>query len=681
MFDYLWKRGRKLVTHLKHRTDRTDQEDADGRKMLPPRSRARQPAVTAALLALVLSCAHAMPASQDDDDIVALDIEELLEIDVRVVMVAGVPRGIFETPSAITVISAEDIRRTGHRSLAEAMRLAPGMFVGRSSSYNWSVGARGFSGGLANKNLVLIDGRKVYDPLFGGVFWEVQDVMLEDIDRIEVVRGPGATLWGANAMNGVINVITKSAEETQGLLVTGGGGTYERAFGSIRYGGQISENAWYRIYTKYYNRDSFVDGDGNSLEDDWSMLRGGFRMDFAGDELHLTLQGDGYGALTMGEDVTFPVGPGQFERSIGDRRVSGGNFLARLTHETSPTEGWALQAYYDRTNRRQSAGFEVRRDTFDIDFRKYFGWGDGHEFIWGLGYNCTTDRTEPGPTVQFEPRNRSLSTFSAFAQNTFTLQPERWFFMVGSKFEHNDFTGFEIQPSARLWFMPGEQHMFSGSISRPVRVPTRTEEDVFIITGFTDPDTPVGVMGTPGLRAENMIAYELGHRYRPNKDFMLETALFYHDYRRLIEVPDPVIGESFTDRGRGDSYGVEIEAKWQIADNWRVGGSYALAMVNTRGPIRAAVQDDHPQHIAHFRSYYDITDDLEFNGAVYYVDNIPGRGGGIPSYVRLDIGMTWRPTPNLEISAWGQNLLQSRHQEASFREFERGFYLRGTLRF
>jgi iron complex outermembrane recepter protein len=641
------------------------------------------------LLGIMLGPPPALAAERARDlspaAVARMGLEELMAVDISITTVAGVPRDRADTPSAVSVISAEDIRRSGHRSLSETLRLVPGMLVARSTSYTSRVGARGFSGGLANKNQVLIDGRSVWDPLFGGVFWDVRDVIFEDIDRIEVIRGPGATLWGANAMNGVINVISRSAQDTQGWYVTGGGGTYEQGFGAARYGGRLAEDAWFRVHARYVNRDSFVDADGRSTGDDWSLLRAGFRLDaLVEKDLAVTVQGDAYGAPTMGEIVNVPVAPGEVEAQTGERRARGGNLLARVGREHRPGDGWSLQAYYDGSRRRQSAGLELDRDTFDLDYRRFLPWGEGHEFIGGFGLNHTTDRTEAGPTLSFDPSGRSLTTASGFLQSTFALRPT-WFAMLGSKFEHNDYTGFEFQPGVRLWHVPSERHTFWGAVSRPVRIPTRTEQDAFFVLGLAEapapgePFVPIGVMGGDDLDAERMISYELGHRFRPSRRFIVETSVFYSDYSQLIFVSAPLIGTRFNNLGHGSAHGGEVEINWEATENWRLAAGYGYTKVDVRGPVLRFEEGTHPRHIAQLRSHFDVTPELEFNALLYYVDALPQPG--VPSYLRLDAGVTWRATRSFELAAWGQNLLHSSHQEASFREFERGFYVRGTLRF
>jgi iron complex outermembrane receptor protein len=625
------------------------------------------------------------------DDILQADIEQLMRI--HVTTAAGVKQEWFTTPAAMYVITGEDMRRTGHRTLADALRLVPGVFVGQSNAHAWTIGMRGFSGGLANKTLVLIDGRAVYDPLFGGTFWDAQDTLLEDIDRIEVIRGPGSTLWGANAVNGVINIITKSAKDTQGLFLRGGGGTEENYFGAARYGGKLGEHAWYRVWGKYFNRDHFETITGASAHDDWDNLHGGFRLDFEGDsDTFFTLQSEAYSINRFGQVSNVPV-PFQhlmFSQIIDDGWASGGNVLFRVGQETANDSGWTLQTYYDRTNRRTGAGFRVFRDTADLDFRHHFMATDHHELVWGLGFRFSTDDTDPAPNIVYSPASRDLYTYSAFIQDTITLEPERWFFMIGSKFEHNSFTGFEFQPSARIWWTPNERNTLWAAVSRPVRVPSRTEQDATLTLGIADTGVlsggpasgifvPLDVLPNPNADSEELFAYEVGYRRQFTEDLTFDVAGFYNDYSRLLFVPPTVFGV-WNNNGWGETYGAEVVATWRPSEHWRLEGSYSYVDVQIHGPILQSDEGDAPHHMIKARSYLDITDSLEFNGALYYIDNRPTSMS--QAYARLDLGFTWRPNHNLELAVWGQNLLDPSHRETSPTiEVERAFIFSATLRY
>ena len=648
----------------------------------------------ATILLLAWASADALADEGDPIDYArlrAMTLEELMNLDVT--SAVGVERPWFTTPAAMYVITSEDVRRTGHLSLAEALRLAPGVFVGQISSNVWSISTRGFTGRFANKQLVLIDGRSVYEPMFAGVLWDAQDVLLEDLDRIEVIRGPGATLWGANAVNGVINVTTKSARDTQGLYFSGGAGTHERGFGMARYGFAVDDHSWMRVWGKWFDRGDFETAAGESTHDQWDMARGGFRYDReADDDVTLTVQGDIYNSDRIGELVSIPVPvfpPLTRAVSAEDRRSNGGNLLFRLKQDTPEGEGWSLQGYYDRTSRVGIKGFQVDRDTFDLDLRHWFNFGDRQEVIWGLAYRHTRDTTEAGPSVSFDPPSRSLDTFSAFVQDTVTLVPERLFFMAGTKIEHNDFTGFEVQPNARLWWTPNERQTFWGAISRPVRVPSRTEQDLVLITAFAGPPggpfTSFAFRGNDHVESEELLAYEAGHRIRITDNLTVDTAVFYNDYRRLVALPTTGFG-TFSNAESGESYGAETAVTWRVTDQWRLEGSYSVLNIHTGPMAQGNVEPGSPHHMAQIRSYLNITDDLEFNAALYHVDGVPAHDAD--AYLRLDLGATWRLTDQFELAVWGQNLLDPWHGEfadgvflAQRSQVPRAMYIQATARF
>src|SRR6185312_9047978 len=389
-----------------------------------------------------------------------MSLTELMDLDVT--SVAKQPEPYGQAPAAIQVITSEDIARSGASSLPEAMRLADNLEVAQKNSHDWAISARGFNTALGNKLLVLMDGRSVYTPLFSGVFWDVQDYLLQDIDRIEVISGPGGTLWGANAVNGVINITTKSAKDTQGLYVEGGGGSQLQYFGGARYGGTITSNVYYRVYGKYFQRDNEVFGDGKDAPDSWNMGRGGFRID-AEPSLQntFTLQGDYYAGH---EGVV----------TGGRANVSGGDLLGRWSHTFSESSDMSLQMYYDRTHLVDPIPASVAGtitlapagtltddlDTFDIDFQHHLHLGDWNNIVWGLGYRFTHEVDDNAPALAFLPPTLDHNLFSAFLQDEITLR-ENLFLTLGTKIEHNDYTGMEVEPSARLqWNVTPKQMLW-----------------------------------------------------------------------------------------------------------------------------------------------------------------------------------------------------------------------------
>jgi iron complex outermembrane receptor protein len=622
----------------------------------------------------------------------AMSLEDLMNL--KVTSVTGLAGEWFDSPAAVYVITGEEVRRSGHRSIPEALRLGPGVFVGQIGSHRWAIGTRGFNGDFANKTLVMIDGRSVYTPLFGGTFWDVQDILLEDLDRIEVIRGPGPTLWGANAVNGVFSITTRSARETQGLYLTAGAGTpWENAFGGVRYGGRIDDHTWFRVWGKAFDRGPVELPGPEDFQDDWAKVHGGFRIDRNGaDNAKIMLQGAAYSANRLGEVRRVPV-PGMtlvFEDVVADGRAHGGHLLFRVDQdEPDDSGGWSFQTYYDRTERTEFSGFEESRDTFDAEFRHHFHPFDDHELLWGVGARYTTDRTDDGLDTLIDPDERDFATFSAFIQDTITLVDDELFAMIGTKLEHNSYTGFEVQPSARMWWTPNDQHTLWAAVSRAVRVPTRVERDgtfifAFADTGLVGGGPPSGVVvpfaltGNRDADSEVLIAYEAGYRIAPTPDLNFDFTIFYNDYRTILFAGPDAIGP-FSDDGTAESYGAEAVAKWQVSPNWRLVAAYSFVDMHVHNSFHEP-EGDAPHHQAQLRSYLDVTDDVDLNAALYYVDNVPNQNAG--DYLRLDVGVTWRPDDQVEISVWGQNLLDDAHAEfGRGPQVERGVYGQITFRF
>jgi len=624
----------------------------------------------------------------DANDFGELDIDQLMAIDLAVTSIAGVEQDWFTTPAAMTVLTNEDLRRSGHRSIAEALRMVPGVNVIQLNSHSWALSTRGFTTQFANKQLMLIDGRKVYDPLFAGVLWDTQDVLFEDVEHIEVIRGPGASLWGANAVNGVINVETKHARDTQGLYVTGGVGTRERGFGGMRYGTQLKDNMWGRVWGKYFNRDSLAVQGGGEGSDDWDMTRAGFRVDVEGDDgYHLTLQGDGYHTNRLGENASVPIPTAPFRLAKpGDGMAAGANLLGRLSHEGDDS-GWTVQAYYDYIDRVGFDGFEYSHSIVNLDFRHHVWLGERHQLLWGAGYEFVTDQTDGNSFLSFDPAGRETHLFSGFVQDTITLVPDRLFAMIGTKLEHNGYSGFEYQPSGRLWWTPSDRWMFWGAISRPVRTPTRADEDISLILAYMPVgpgSVPVIGRGGDGLESEKLLAYEAGVRHRPIDELTLDATVFYNDYRQLITF-NPSAPDRFRNIAGTESYGLEASADWRAAENVRVVANYSFIDFNVH-PNQTDIKGRAFRNQFHVRTLWDITEDLELNAGLYYTDN--RSDGGAPKHIRMDVGVTWRPTPNVELSVWGQNLFDPTHFEGEETQFnsevyevERAFYFQGTIRF
>jgi iron complex outermembrane receptor protein len=607
-----------------------------------------------------------------------LSLEQLMEIDVTSVSKRSEP--VSGAAAAITVITGDDIRRSGANNLPDALRLAVSMEVAQSNGNTWAIGSRGFNLTTSNKLLVLIDGRTVYTPLFSGVFWDVQDVMLEDVDRIEIIRGPGATLWGANAVNGVINILTRSSHETQGALVTLGGGKEEEGFASFRQGGRIGDGTTYRAYGKYSYRDALAYADGGSARDPLRRGQAGFRLDRAGSEAgagDFTLQGDAYHGLA-----------GQAVVIRADTVLDGANLLGRWTHNYSADSGSALQVYYDYTHRRIPRWFEEHRHTVDVDYQHRIRVGSRQQVVLGGGYRTTHDQVENSPGVAFLPDHVTESLFSAFAQDEIALEPQVRL-TLGTKLEHNRWTGFEVQPSVRLAWVPNERHTLWGAVSRAVRTPTRYDEDIVF---YTAAGTPL-LEGSNRFVSEEMLAYELGYRAQIRTGLLLDAATYYNAYDHLRSyepTPSTVLPYEFGNRLNADTWGFELRMSAQATPWWRLHAGYAYLNKDLRldpqsfDPTGGKAEGNDPRSRFVLRSLMDLPRDVELDGTLRYVARLPSPV--VPAYTELDLRLGWHATGALEFSLVGQNLLHARHPEFGApsplrEEVQRSLYGKATWRF
>ncbi len=620
---------------------------------------------------MVYALLIALPRAFAQEDVAVykkLSLEELMNLEVT--SVSRRPEKFSDAASALQVITNNDIRRSGASSIPEALRLASNLTVAQISPSEWAISARGFNSNLSNKLLVMIDGRTVYTPLFAGVFWDVQDTLLEDVDRIEVISGPGGTLWGANAVNGVINITTKSAKDTQGLLLLGGGGTELRGFGGMRYGGALSPTLHYRIYAKYFDRDSSLRPDGSDGNDNWSMTQSGFRLDWDASPVNLlTFQGDLYGGSI--ED------PGPDDTDVG-----GGNLLGRWTHTVSPDSSLIVQWYYDRTHRSIANSITENLSTYDLDLQHNFIAGERHHFIWGLGYRWMDDDISNAPTVAILPAHLRQDVFSGFIQDEIALVPERLTLTLGSKIEHNDYTGWELQPGMRLaWKVSPKQTLWS-AVSRAVRTPSRVDRDLYI------PGNPpfTFLQGGSDFESEKLVAYELGYRVQPTTRLSFTVATFYNDYddiRSLEQVNPPAPAPLVIGNGlKGHSYGAELTADYRVTDTWRLQAGVTRVLLHLRAQSgstdtsEGSAEANDSENQFFLRSSMDLPGNLQLDVGLRHVGEISRQN--VPAYEELDVRLGWRATPQLEFSIVGQNLLDAQHPEfgnpASRQEIQRGVY-------
>ena len=603
-----------------------------------------------------------------------LSVDQLMEIEVT--SVSKSPEKLSEVASAIQVVTADDIRQSGATSIPEALRLATNLEVAQIDSRQWAITSRGFNNLFANKMLVMIDGRSVYTPLFAGVYWDVQDTLMEDLDRIEVISGPGATQWGANAVNGVINIISKSAKDTQGGLLVAGAGTELQNFTGLRYGGELAPGLYYRIYGKFFSRDSTIRPNGLIGDDAWRVGQGGIRLDWdaaAGNAL--TLQSDLYtGAATR-------AGP-------DDTRMSGGNLTGRWTHTFSENSDLQLQAYYDHTYRNIPGSFIQTLDTYDIDFQHRFPLGRAHDIVWGFGFREVDDDIVNTPANAFLPSQVIRIWSNLFLQDKITLVEDRLKVTAGTKVEHNDYTGVEFEPSVRLAFTPDRNNTLWAAVSRAVRTPSRVDSDL-----YSPATPPYTIAGGPFVVSEKLIAYEIGYRVQLDRQLVLSIATFYNDYndlRSLEPLRPPRAFPALLSSGlRGYSEGAELTADWQASSWWRLRAGWTELRVGSepqpgspdRGTARSIAMD--PNFQGSLRSQWDWTPHWETDAALRYVGPIANQQ--LPGYTELDLRVGWHPAAAWEFSLVGLNLLHDHHPEfnspLSRREIQRSLYGKATWRF
>jgi iron complex outermembrane receptor protein len=640
-----------------------------------------------------------------DKDLTSLSLDELMNVEVSSVTKQSIR--IAQAPAAISVISQEDIRRSGHSSIPELLRMVPGLDVARFNANSWAISSRGFNSIYSEKLLVLQDGRTLYSPLFSGVNWDAQDYLLEDLERIEVIRGPGSTIWGANAVNGVINITTKSARDTQGGLVVGRAGAEEQ-IGAARYGGAIDKDTFYRVYAQYRTHDDFPLADGSDDHDGYDSQRAGFRIDrYATSADQLTLEGEIYSGRN-GQTISIPTFSPPFTTLVDDTATpAGGYFLSRWTHNISEHSSFSLQLYYDRVE-RDDRRFQYSSDTFDVDFNHRFRLDDRQDLIWGAGFRLIADRIDMGDQGFFDPDSRDYYLGSAFVEYHAILVPERLHLWLGTKLEMNSSTGLEVQPSVRGVWTPNSRNSLWAAVSRAVRTPAYYQDAGHItLTAFPTPLGPPGVTVTTGSensKSEMLIAYELGYRWQATPRLSVEVATFYNDYDRLrsssLGTPffDPaaapprivqpiLLGNSV----KAESYGGEVSANYNITDNWRIMASYSLLLLNAHMTDSVAVDGQDvlergsPRNQFQLRTYYNVTRNLQLNAALYYVDNASHHQ--IPAYIRTDASLSWTVHKSMDLTIGAQNLFDDRHPEFGSELFDvatepdRAFYAQLSWRF
>jgi iron complex outermembrane recepter protein len=606
---------------------------------------------------------------------------------VEVTTVSKEPEEVWQTPAAVYVLTQDDIRRSGATSIPEVLRLVPGVEVSRIDSDHWAIGIRGFESGFSKYALVLIDGRSVYTPLYEGVYWDVQNVMLEDVDRIEVIRGPGGTIWGANAVNGVINIIRKHSQDTDGTLFYAGSGNVDQGVAGSRYGAAIGAKFDYRTYALGFIRGAEYHSDHDPF-DEWRLGQIGFRADWKAGERHtFGLEGDLYSG-EEGERIGVGFFSPPHQANIdGTAFVSGGNLLAHWDHHLPGGSDLQIQAYFDRTN-RQNLQLGETRNTFDFDVIHHLPSIKGQDLIWGVGARLSPSNfIQTQPTVNFSPHQETDSIYSGFIQDQVPLVGEKLFLTVGTKLEHNNYNGFDDQPSLHLLWRPGDRSTYWAAGTRAVRTPSRLDRDLSLI-GYVETEAGypifIQIAGDPKFAPEKMIGYEAGYRRLVASRFYLDIATFFNNYNDVTsygtpaitiqESPTPtpypyiLITEPWANGLIGNTDGGEISPDWKVTDRWRLRGSYSYAQMHLRD--KAGITDtgtaasdigSSPRHQAVLQSLLTLPGKIEFDPTYRFVSSLPAIN--VESYSSMDAHLSWRFVNSLELSGFANNLLAPHHVE------------------
>ncbi len=597
---------------------------------------------------------------------------------------------VNDVSAAIFVISQEDIRRSGVTTIPDALRMAPGLQIAQIDANKWAISARGFNDRFSTKLLVMIDGRTLYTPIFSGVFWHREDTPLADVERIEVIRGAGAAMWGANAVNGVINIITKNAKDTHGSQLTLGGGNQEQGFFSARYGGKFNSELDYRVYAKGFRRNNNVTTTRQNAQDDWENYQGGFKTEWQPNQQDtITTQGDIYHSHTGNkEDFAPPFAPFIVPNQDSPAKHKGGNLQTRWKHKFSAASETTFQLYYkyDAANWLFLTPFKPREQTLDIYFQHNYSGITQHDIIWGVGYRYFNFNSNESAKLSFTPANRNLQLFSGFIQDEITLI-ENIKLTLGSRLEHNDFTGFEIQPTARLLWTVDETHSAWAALSRAVRTPSEVS---YNLKNLSNPATsnirglPTQTLlsGNPSVASETVVNYEIGYRLQPTPQFSVDITGFYSRYHHLqafqiltprvvtySQPPHVEIPLQISDKMRGETIGGELTAHWHVSDWLTMQASYWFLKTSLHTPKAFSFADGDiiekiaPQQQFHFKSSVNLPYAIEWDTSLRYVDSVMRYQ--IPAYVAVDMRLGWNPTKNIAFSLVGQNLFDSHHIEFS----------------
>jgi len=619
----------------------------------------------------LLSPTHASAAKKEavhENDLMQLSLEELMNV--TIYTASKREESLFDSPSASYVVTADDIKHSGVTNVADALRLAPGVNVARLDASHFAVSIRGLNGAFTNKLLVMIDGRTVYLEVFSGTLWSEQDVMLEDIKHIEIVRGPGGALWGANAVNGVINIVTKHAKDTQGGLASGRTDTNGDVYGSIRYGGKIGddEKLYYRIYAKYSDHKAF-DNPSGADADQWDSVMGGIRVDYdLGDTRKLFFDLGGFSQdfnrafnrATAVAPFTAPV--------TGRSSFAGGSAIAKWTWEQLPGENISFQSFYTHSTRNSANEVNLEEQRFDLQYQQNKQLGENHDVTWGLGFRHDYTKAENSPPIIFTPTNRDTYSYNAFVNDRITLKEDVLDFIVGIKAEYQSLVDWQFQPNAKLLYRPDDTKTFWASIARALRSPSRFERDVT----YSTPGSPFTTVGNPTFKSEELIAYEIGARYKAAEHVALDLALFYNDYNDIRHIPaTPPL--TFTNTLEIESYGAELAFDWQPTSNWQTRASLTALQMDFDYPAGTSTTNGGESLSPHWQSTilsrYAINSEWSISGNLRYVDRIKKTNAvttvvdQVNAYITADLRLGWTPRDNFEVALVGRNLMSPNRRE------------------
>ena len=619
-------------------------------------------------------------------DLTQKSLEDLMSIDVT--SVSRKEQKTSQAAAAVFVISREDIGQSGALNIPDLLRMVPGLDVAQIDGANWAISARGFNGQFSNKLLVLVDGRTVYTNTFAGVFWDSQNVPLGSIERIEVIRGPGAAIWGSNAVNGVINIITLSAADTQGANIAANAGNGSIGPERLGYGGKVRNFGAYRVYAEGFEVNVLPTLAGLNGQDDWHLVHGGFRTDTTiSAKNSLTTEGEVY-VGNAGELAFIPLSlqPPKSATVVLRDLFSGWNLLTRWNRSFSPGSEATLQVYFDRTSRGDTT-YSIGLNTFDIDFQHHIIWGTRQDIVWGLGYRDSADDISPTLRVSATPQVRHTQLFSSFAQDEIAIRPDRIHLSLGARLADNDYTGFDFQPSGRLMWTPDSRNSIWAAVSHADRIPARSDTDFRVnfeaIPGPGNVPILVSLFGNPNQKNEQVTAFEMGYRTSLTSRFSLDSTVFYNRYRDLVSVepgatrietnPAPIhllIPSSFGNGLFGEAQGIETFAKWRVTRLWTLDPGYEFFSLHLHKFVGSqdtgsvyGTEGGTPDHQAQLRSNLDLPWKLQWNASAYFVNRLPAQS--IPSYTRLDAGLIWRAGESVSLSLEGQNLLKDLHPEFS----------------